>query len=365
MARAKKTPQTSFLPDGYSYGDVKPLVRTMLDAGISVMLRGHPGVGKSSLAADLALEMGLPLIDIRLAQREPAELGGVHFPDRETGRLSLYPPDWVKDVCDAPGLVFLDEINAAVTRLHQAAAYQIVLERRVGPYHFHPDTRILAAGNLEEDNAIVTPLSSALNNRFAHFLLRVDVPAWIAWAEETGMPPEVLAYMRAHQRFGASLLYDNNGEEAFPTPRSWEMAGRVYRTATEEQRRRAMSACVGAAATDKFFAFEKIYRRVSPEKIVTGKQVPDFTTDANADPSFLHAVLAAVAAWVGEQKPYDPAWTEHLVNLMRAPGVEPEYQFVFLRDLKRKGNVVENLKPHTGFREVAATLVNLHAGLYQ
>ena len=121
---------------------------------------------------------GLPLIDIRLAQRDPAELAGVYFPDHDRRCLSLYAPDWVRQVCEKPGLVFLDEINAAVTRLHQAAAYQIVLEHRVGPFKFHPDTLVLAAGNLEEDNAIVAQLSSALCNRFVHYTLRVDTDCW-------------------------------------------------------------------------------------------------------------------------------------------------------------------------------------------
>jgi hypothetical protein len=57
--------------------------------------------------------LGLPLIDIRLAQREPADLGGVYFPDRDRQVLSLYPPDWVRQACEEPCLVFLDEINAA------------------------------------------------------------------------------------------------------------------------------------------------------------------------------------------------------------------------------------------------------------
>ena len=166
-------------PEGYAYHELAALVETSLRAGLSVLVRGHPGVGKSAMAAQLAAGLDLPLEDIRLAQREPADLGGVYFPDRQRQVLSLFPPDWVRRVCDAPALVFLDEINAAVTRLHQAAAYQIVLERRVGPFRFHPDTRVMAAGNLEEDNAIVTPLSTALRrcnhdsyNLYAEALLK-------------------------------------------------------------------------------------------------------------------------------------------------------------------------------------------------
>ena len=49
---------------------------------------GHGGSGMSlswgtaSMAADIARSMGLPLIDIRLAQRDPAELAGVLNPQK-------------------------------------------------------------------------------------------------------------------------------------------------------------------------------------------------------------------------------------------------------------------------------------------
>jgi hypothetical protein len=364
--KTKKRPSPDpVLPEGYTYRELEPLVRATLEADVSVLLRGHPGVGKSALAADLSADMGLPLIDIRLAQREPAELGGVYFPDREREQLSLLAPPWVRQACEAPALVFLDEINAAVTRLHQAAAYQIVLERRVGPFRFHPGTRVLAAGNLDEDQAIVAPLSSALLNRFAHFVLRPDVRAWLDWAVSADVAPEIVAYFRAHERVGLSLLYDRDGEDAFPSPRAWAMASRVYRAAPPPLRRRVVSACVGAAAADRFFQFERVYSRISPERVVVeGKRV-DFTAKRNADPSFLHAAVTAVATWIAEQPAYDPAWNDHVIAFLRAPGVDLEYAFLFLRDLKaRAADALEQLKAAPAFRELAGELVGLHAGLY-
>lgn len=47
--------------DGYAWSEVLPMTRTCLEAGLSVLLRGHPGVGKSALAAELASQMQLPM----------------------------------------------------------------------------------------------------------------------------------------------------------------------------------------------------------------------------------------------------------------------------------------------------------------
>ena len=82
----------NILSAGYTFDQLFPLIRSTLDAGISVLLLGAPGIGKSTLAADLARVMKKSLIDIRLAQKDPAELGGVYFPNRETQTLELFPP---------------------------------------------------------------------------------------------------------------------------------------------------------------------------------------------------------------------------------------------------------------------------------
>jgi len=364
---AKKRSAEPELPTapGYPYDELRPLVRAALDAGLSVMVHGHPGVGKSTMAAEIAADMGLPLHDIRLAQREPAEVGGVYFPDRDRRALALLAPEWVQAVCERPGFVFLDEINAAVTRLHQAAAYQIVLERRVGPFRFHAGTVVMAAGNLESDEAIVSPLSTALNNRFVHFRLEVDPAAWLRWAEREGLSSVVVSYVRAHQRFGAALLYDNNGASAFPTPRSWAMAARAFDRVPPQLRRRVVTACIGAPAAEKLFAFVRLYERTHPRDIVVKGAIPDFTGDRGVDPSYVHATVTAVASWLAEQDRVPDEWLPNVVGFARAPGLDPEYSFLFLRALRAATDLTERLKPVPGYRELAADLVQLQVGLYR
>ncbi len=344
-------------PDGYSYDEVKPLARLALQAGLSVLLRGHPGVGKSTLARELADELNLPLHDIRLAQREPAELCGVHFPDRERQTLQLLPPDWVRAVCDAPGFVFLDEINAAVTRLHQAAAYQIVLERRVGPFRFHPQTVVLAAGNLDDDNAIVSPLSSALNNRFVHLRLRVDAAAWVRWAESAGLHASVVGYIGGRGKFGAETLYEPNGDDAFPTPRSWEMASRLLSHAGDADVRRVVAACVGIPAAEKFQTWHKMQTRVDPRLIVEKGKVIDFK---RMEPSAAYAHVWVVSDYVLQRESLAEAFLPNIARFLASEGLDPELRFIFLRRLDAVPDLLTRLKRQPDFQTVAAELVDLH-----
>jgi hypothetical protein len=350
------------LPEGYTWPELHALVLHCLRADVSVLLRGHPGVGKSALAGAVANALSLPLIDIRLAQRDPTDLAGVWFPDRERQALVSYPPTWALRAAAEPCLVFLDEINAAVTKLHQAAAYQIVLERRLGELRFHPQTRVLAAGNLEDDNAIVSTLSSALCNRFAHFTLRVDVAAWLDWASSSGLEPSIQAYIGAS---GPAVLYAQSGAElAFPSPRSWEMASRLLMGADVADGRRLVSACVGFAHADRFFAWRKLYAKVSVEKILKRGQVPDFTTAEGADPSFVYATTYAVADWLRRGGTLTDAQLPNVIKFLGAPGLDPEYAFLFLRHIRPAEGLFARLRTLEGYRSVANALVGLQLGQY-
>ena len=362
MARKKTAAVTQIVPEGYTYNELRSLLSTTLRSKISVLLRGHPGVGKSSLARELAQEMNLPLIDIRLAQRDPAELCGVYFPCHDRQELKLFPPEWVGQAKERPCFVFLDEINAAVTRLHQAAAYQIVLEHRVGPFEFHPDTVVMGAGNLEEDNAIVSSLSSALCNRFAHFIMRPDVGSWLEWGARNDIEEAILAYIG---HVGVSALYENNDEFAFPTPRSWEMASKVYRNAHPDDRKRVVAACIGPSAADHFFTFHKIFGQVDVEGIVNKGQKMDFSKGKNAEPSFIYAAVFAVAAYVCGLPTLVADQAANLVKFLGSAGLDPEYKILFLRQINSRSNALDLLKPIREFQKLAGSLVDIQAKIYQ
>ena len=56
---------------GHSYEELKAILPGALRAGVSVLVLGHPGIGKTALAADLAEGFGLPLVDMCFMGRFP------------------------------------------------------------------------------------------------------------------------------------------------------------------------------------------------------------------------------------------------------------------------------------------------------
>lgn len=212
------------------------------------MLWGPPGVGKSQIIAGIAAGHRVPLVDIRLAQMEPTDLRGIPFRD---GRHVVWSipaqlPD--ADRHGEQGILFLDEITSAVPTV-TAAAYQLILDRRLGEYTVPPGWAIFAAGNRQGDRGVTYQMPAPLANRFAHYELEADLDDWIQWAHRRGIDDRLIAFLR----FRPDLLFDFDPARymvAFPSPRSWEFANRALAKFCDAPRLlgEALKSCVGPAA---------------------------------------------------------------------------------------------------------------------
>ncbi|MBO4630993.1 MAG: AAA family ATPase, partial [Lentisphaeria bacterium] len=128
-----------------------------------LMVWGAPGLGKSTIIRELAKEYGVDFIDVRLAQREPVDIRGLPVPT-EKGVEWRVSAEWPRDP-NSKGIILFDELTAADRSL-QVAAYEFILDRRLGDLYKVPDGwYICAAGNRTEDRAVATTMSSALANR--------------------------------------------------------------------------------------------------------------------------------------------------------------------------------------------------------
>jgi len=209
--------------------EMKKKLRYVLKEGtiqpVTPFIWGKPGIGKSQSVKQIADEMGIMFIDLRLSQLESADLRGIPVPDMEQGISKWMPPEFlpfkgIKKFEGTSGIILLDEFNRARPDVLQAA-FQLVLDRQVGIHEIMDSWFIVAAGNLgDEDRTDVIEMDSALKNRFIHFSVDVELDSWLRWANKTKINSDIITFLTSKPAY----LYHTAKEEdnIFVTPRSWE-----------------------------------------------------------------------------------------------------------------------------------------------
>jgi len=239
-----------------------------------VMLWGPPGIGKSQIIAQVATRHAAPMIDIRLSQMEPSDLRGIPF--RIENRVEWAVPSMLPDAerHGPDGILFLDEITSAPPSV-SAAAYQLILDRRLGDYEVPPGWAIFAAGNRQGDRGVTYTMPAPLANRFSHFEVETNIDDWVSWAYANNMDDRLIGFLR----FRPELLFDfdpAHNPVAFPSPRSWEFAHRTLQKFGDhpELLLPTLQACVGPAAGLELHAFiENLDNMPDLDAILRGEPV--------------------------------------------------------------------------------------------
>jgi len=163
----------------------KASIRHALKKKRPIFLWGPPGIGKSDIVKQIT--DGLPnshLIDVRLSLWEPTDIKGIPFFDSNAGTMAWAPPSELPSDEFAAQydniVLFLDEMNSAAPAV-QAAAYQLILNRKVGTYKLPDNVLIVAAGNRDADKGVTYRMPAPLANRFIHLEMVVSFDDWFEW----------------------------------------------------------------------------------------------------------------------------------------------------------------------------------------
>ena len=272
--------------------EIAQSLKTLIEIKQPGFLWGPPGVGKSQVVAQTAKALDLELIDVLAVLLDPVDLRGIpRITDQGDARWST--PAFLPK--EGAGVLFLDELNAAPP-LVQAACYQLILDRRIGEYELPPEWTVIAAGNREQDRAVVHRMPSALSNRFVHLEFDVDAQDWNTWAVAADLAPEVTAFIR----FRPSLLHafePDRDDRAFPSPRSWEFVSGLVKAHQDQLTeihgpayrifRELVAGTVGSGAAAEFTGFLKIWNQLPTVADILaapqGLEVPE-------DPAMLFAI---------------------------------------------------------------------------
>tara|TARA_B100002019_G_scaffold146339_1_gene126090 strand:- start:1244 stop:2329 length:1086 start_codon:yes stop_codon:yes gene_type:complete len=240
-----------------------------------IFIWGPPGIGKSDVVHQIGEYMDAHVIDIRLSLWEPTDIKGIPYYAANDNNMQWAPPVDLPDAKMAKKykniILFLDEMNSAAPAV-QAAAYQLILNRRVGQYTLPDNVYIVAAGNREADKGVVYRMPAPLSNRFVHLELAVDFDDWFQWAVDNKIHKDVVGYLQ----FSKKDLYDfdpKSPSRSFATPRSWSFVSELLEDDLDEETQTDLvSGCVGEGLAIKFSAHRKVAAQMpNPTEILSGK----------------------------------------------------------------------------------------------
>lgn len=227
----------------------------------AIMLRGAPGVGKSTIVKSVAEKLGIGFVDVRLAEMERVDVAGLPSVEKGVTKWNV-PAIWPQDK-NSRGIILLDEITSAPADV-QVAAYQLVLDREISNsnYKLPNGWLIVAAGNRAQDRAVVKSMSSALANRFVHFEVEANSEDWGNWAVQHNIHPSVTGFIN-YRPANLFKMDNQNLEQGWPSPRSWERVSNIMALfdSDEETLRKAVYGLVGNAVGVEFMEFHKINKK--------------------------------------------------------------------------------------------------------
>ena len=257
-----------------SPNEAKAAIRKCLKKQRPVFMWGPPGIGKSDIIKQLGNEQEREVIDVRLSLWEPTDIKGIPYYNSQSNTMTWAPPAELPTDPESTAILFLDELNSAAPAT-QAAAFQLVLNRRVGTYVLPKGVAIVAAGNRETDKGVTYRMPAPLANRFLHLELRTDYEDWQQWAVTNRVHEQVVGYLG----FAKQYLYDfdpKSSSKAFATPRSWQFVSELLDEddVSDSTLTDLISGAVGEGLAVKFMAHRRVAKQMpNPSDILSGKVV--------------------------------------------------------------------------------------------
>lgn len=255
-----------------------------------LMLWGAAGIGKSDIVHQVAAQSNRKVRDVRLALWDPTDIKGIPYRGDDNLMHWSVPIELPTDP-DCTDVLFLDELPSAPPAT-QAAAYQLVLNRRVGNYVLPAGVDIVAAGNRRSDKGVTHEMPAPLANRFVHLELETSFEDFQEWAINNNISSQVLGYL-SFKKDDLHKFDPKSISRSFPSPRSWSFVSQLVQDENCDERTLTdlVSGCIGDGTAVQFMAHRKICHKLpSPTDILEGK-VTKVNTDEMSALSSLNVSL--------------------------------------------------------------------------
>ena len=316
--------------------DLKETLVALIDSQIPVFVWGSPGVGKSSLVSQIAQEKEMNFIDLRLSLLDPTDLRGIPFFNADEKKAVWAKPEFLPDEeSEEFGILFLDEINSAPPTI-QAAAYQLILDRKIGEYNLPKNYSIIAAGNFESDRGVTYRMPTPLANRFVHLNFDIDFESWKLWAYKANIDTRIISYL-SYKQTDLFVFDPKSGEKSFATPRSWKFVDDILKSKLDVKLLQStISGAIGDDVSNEFLNYCKVIDELpNIENIISGNGIEVEVPTKNS------ALFAMCIGIVYALK--NDLSTQNLTNVLNfSLTLNGEFAVMLIRDMQKNGIDVES-----------------------
>ena len=234
------------------------------------MLRGEPGIGKSSIMRMLKAQ--LPRHHMAYMDVPNMDLGDIAMPviDKDTQTTRYYPNARFMFHTGEPVIVMLDEFTKGPDPVKNMLHPLLEAHNpRLGDVPVHKDSIIFMTGNLATDGVGDSMKAHTLNRIIPLTIRKPTFDEWAEWAMDNGIVPEILAFGRQFPQIFASytdpsqkenpyIYHPNRATMPCVTMRSLERASSVVRMRhmlDQESLIASLTGAIGEAAAKDFSAY--------------------------------------------------------------------------------------------------------------
>ncbi len=195
----------------------------------AVLLEGDTGIGKTTISRYFAEKIvRLPFCVIQVSENtDMTDVFGL--PDFDSGHTIYKPPSWYLGP-DVKCVLLLDEVNRNKTVMK--GLMRLATDHRIGDLTLPEGSYVLGAINPEYGSLYqVVEMDPAHRARFQVAQLNPTMPEWVKFAEQEGLPPVVIEYIKSHELDLDTFKNDANVHDAegqyyhhvLPCRRQWHM----------------------------------------------------------------------------------------------------------------------------------------------
>jgi hypothetical protein len=274
--------------------DLKDALDSAHKAGLSALVKGAPGIGKTTAVRDYAKRAKLNLINIHAPLSDLLDIKGAL--SVQEGVAQFLPlVKWPREK-DKPALILIDEFPQCVQAIQNGYS-QLLIERIMGEIVLPKGSFVVATGNRKKDKAATHNYPAQITSRVVHLEIDLDHAGFLDWGVPNGIHPQIIAFGRFRQ--DALFTFDpKQSQEPYACYRTWEYASNLLKTKPKEHLLPELIAgVVGEGPAYEFMAFRRTY-----ENLPTAKET---LNSPNAmiipeDVATLYAITTSVAYTVDD-----------------------------------------------------------------